>query len=102
MHRPHSQAETTPASKSYIRRTTQRKPHYSTVASGGLRNERAPAMSDRKPKVAVITGASQGIGEALVQAYREREYAVIATSRSIKAFNDTGILTVEGDLGNPA
>ena len=33
-------------------------------------------------KVAVITGASQGIGAALVKAYRDRNYRVIATARS--------------------
>jgi NAD(P)-dependent dehydrogenase (short-subunit alcohol dehydrogenase family) len=31
-------------------------------------------------KVAVITGASQGIGAALVRAYRDRNYRVIATA----------------------
>lgn len=29
-------------------------------------------------KIAVITGASQGIGAALVQAYRDRNYRVVA------------------------
>jgi short-subunit dehydrogenase len=32
-------------------------------------------------KVAVITGASQGIGAALVKAYRDRNYRVVATAR---------------------
>src|SRR4030095_13002112 len=36
-----------------------------------------------EPKVAIITGASQGIGAGLVQAYRARKYRVIANSRSI-------------------
>jgi len=49
-------------------------------------------------KVAVITGASQGIGAALVEAYRERNYRVIATSRSIKPSNDPGVLAVPGDI----
>jgi NAD(P)-dependent dehydrogenase (short-subunit alcohol dehydrogenase family) len=31
-------------------------------------------------KVAVITGASQGIGAALVKAYRDRKYRVVATA----------------------
>lgn len=31
-------------------------------------------------KVAVITGASQGIGAALVKAYRDRNYRVVATA----------------------
>jgi short-subunit dehydrogenase len=34
-------------------------------------------------KVAVITGASQGIGAALVKAYRERNYRVVATARTV-------------------
>src|SRR5271156_2627552 len=51
-------------------------------------------------KVAVITGASQGIGEALVKAYRERNYRVVATSRSIEPSNDDDVLTVPGDIGD--
>ena len=39
-------------------------------------------------KVAVITGASQGIGAALVKAYRDRNYRVVATSRSVKPSSD--------------
>ena len=49
-------------------------------------------------KVAVITGASQGIGAALVKAYRARNYRVIATARSIKPTNDADILVVPGDI----
>ena len=48
-------------------------------------------------KVAVITGASQGIGAALVKAYRDRNYRVVATARSIKPSNDDGVLTVAAD-----
>ncbi|MBW4423682.1 MAG: SDR family oxidoreductase [Nostoc desertorum CM1-VF14] len=51
-------------------------------------------------KVAVITGASQGIGAALVKAYRDRNYRVVATSRSIEPSNDDAILTVPGDIAN--
>jgi len=36
-------------------------------------------------KVAVITGASQGIGASLVKGFREIGYGVVATSRSIRA-----------------
>lgn len=35
------------------------------------------------PKVAVITGASRGIGASLVTAYRELGYAVVANARTI-------------------
>jgi short-subunit dehydrogenase len=33
-------------------------------------------------KVTIIIGASQGISEGLVKAYRERGYNIVATSRS--------------------
>jgi NAD(P)-dependent dehydrogenase (short-subunit alcohol dehydrogenase family) len=51
-------------------------------------------------KVAVITGASQGIGAALVRAYRARDYRVVATARSIKSSADDGILAVPGDIAD--
>src|SRR3954471_14922526 len=49
-------------------------------------------------KVVIITGASQGIGAALVEAYRHRDYGVIATARSIRPTNDDQILVVPGDI----
>lgn len=49
-------------------------------------------------KVAVITGASRGIGAALVRAYRDRDYRVVATARSMKPSNDAGIVIVPGDI----
>jgi NAD(P)-dependent dehydrogenase (short-subunit alcohol dehydrogenase family) len=52
-------------------------------------------------KVAIITGASQGIGAGLARAYRERGYAVIAAARSIGTSEDPGIVTVEGDIADP-
>ncbi len=52
-------------------------------------------------KVAIITGASQGIGAGLAKAYRERGYAVIATARSIEPSEDSGIVAVEGDISDP-
>ena len=51
-------------------------------------------------KVAVITGASQGIGAALVKAYRDRNYRVVATSRSIKPSRDDEVLAVSGDIAD--
>jgi len=53
-------------------------------------------------KVAIVTGASQGIGAGLVQAFRDRGYRVIANSRSIKPSNDPDILTVPGDIADRA
>jgi NAD(P)-dependent dehydrogenase (short-subunit alcohol dehydrogenase family) len=52
-------------------------------------------------KVAVITGASQGFGAGLVKAYRDRNYRVIANSRSIKPSKDSDVLTIAGDVADP-
>jgi NAD(P)-dependent dehydrogenase (short-subunit alcohol dehydrogenase family) len=46
-------------------------------------------------KVAVITGASQGIGAGLVGAFRRAGYAVVATSRSIRPSEESQLLTVQ-------
>ena len=58
-------------------------------------------MSETSEKVAIVTGASRGIGAGLVKAYRELGFAVVATSLSIKPSADPGILTVQGDIGTP-
>ncbi|WP_409316375.1 SDR family NAD(P)-dependent oxidoreductase [Pseudomonas sp. KCJK9016] len=58
-------------------------------------------MSHSK-KTVVITGASQGLGEGMVKAFRELGYNIVATSRSIKPSNDPQILTIAGDIGDPA
>ncbi|WP_426128841.1 SDR family NAD(P)-dependent oxidoreductase [Pararhizobium sp. PWRC1-1] len=52
-------------------------------------------------KIAIVTGASQGIGAALVRAYRDRNYRVIATSRSVEPDSDADILAVAGDISKP-
>lgn len=59
-------------------------------------------VSTQTQEVAVITGASQGIGAELVKAYRERGYAVVATARSIQPWEDPGVLAVPGDIADPA
>jgi NAD(P)-dependent dehydrogenase (short-subunit alcohol dehydrogenase family) len=51
-------------------------------------------------KVVVITGASQGIGAALVKAYRNRDYRVVAIARTMKPSNDDDILVVSGDIAD--
>jgi NAD(P)-dependent dehydrogenase (short-subunit alcohol dehydrogenase family) len=51
-------------------------------------------------KVAIVTGASQGIGAALVKAYRERGYRAVATARSIKPSDDPDIIAVAGDIAD--
>ncbi|MFF7548911.1 SDR family NAD(P)-dependent oxidoreductase [Streptomyces canus] len=59
-------------------------------------------MNTQNQKVAIITGASQGIGAALVEGYRKLGYAVVATSRTIAPVDDADVLTVQGDIADPA
>src|SRR5260221_4285098 len=53
-------------------------------------------------KVAIVTGASQGIGAGILQAFRNRNYRVVATSRSIKPSSEADVVTVQGDVGAPS
>ncbi|ALV32133.1 SDR family oxidoreductase [Streptomyces sp. CdTB01] len=59
-------------------------------------------MSTQNQKVAIVTGASQGIGAAIVEGYRKLGYAVVATSRTIAPVDDAGVVTVQGDIADPA
>jgi NAD(P)-dependent dehydrogenase (short-subunit alcohol dehydrogenase family) len=52
--------------------------------------------------VVIITGGSQGIGAGLVTAYRERGWAVVASSRAIRPSADPDVLTVAGDVAEQA
>jgi NAD(P)-dependent dehydrogenase (short-subunit alcohol dehydrogenase family) len=59
-------------------------------------------MSKEDRKVAIITGGSQGIGAGLVAEYRRRDWAVVATSRTIRPDSDPAVLTVDGDISEAA
>jgi NAD(P)-dependent dehydrogenase (short-subunit alcohol dehydrogenase family) len=58
-------------------------------------------LSETSEQVAIVTGASQGIGAGLVDAYRELGFAVVATSRSIEPSDDPYTATVQGDIAAP-
>ena len=49
-------------------------------------------------KVAIVTGASQGIGAGVVAAYRKKGFAVIANSRNIRQGQDDDVVAVAGDI----
>src|SRR5580704_14294593 len=56
-------------------------------------------------KTVIVTGASQGIGAAVVEAFLDRGYNVVATSRSVSkaGFAPSQTLAlVDGDIGQAA
>jgi len=56
-------------------------------------------------KTAIVTGASQGIGAGLVEAFLKRGYNVVANSRNITKTNpfpaSANLALVGGDIGDP-
>jgi NAD(P)-dependent dehydrogenase (short-subunit alcohol dehydrogenase family) len=59
-------------------------------------------MNQAEQKAVIITGGSQGIGAGLVTAYRQQGWGVVATARSMEPAEDPDIVTVEGDIAEPA
>src|SRR5437660_5132156 len=57
-------------------------------------------------KTAIVTGASQGIGAGLVEAFVKRGYKVVANSRNITKANPfaaaANVALVDGDIGHPS
>ena len=57
-------------------------------------------------KVALVTGASQGIGAGIVKAFVERGFNVVANSRNLTRSTEVAasdrVALVEGDIGDPA
>jgi NAD(P)-dependent dehydrogenase (short-subunit alcohol dehydrogenase family) len=56
-------------------------------------------------KTVIVTGASQGIGAAIVQAFLDRGYNVVATSRSVTKAGyapSSTLALVDGDIGHAA
>jgi NAD(P)-dependent dehydrogenase (short-subunit alcohol dehydrogenase family) len=59
-------------------------------------------MSEVNRRVAIITGGSQGIGAGLVTGYRARGWAVVANALQVKPSDEPDLLTVPGDVTDPA
>src|SRR5438094_31907 len=57
-------------------------------------------------KTAIVTGASQGIGAGLVEAFLKRGYSVVANSRNISRAHQfaasANLAMVDGDIGDPS
>jgi NAD(P)-dependent dehydrogenase (short-subunit alcohol dehydrogenase family) len=49
-------------------------------------------------KVAVITGASRGIGAGLAAGYRQAGYAVVGVARSMPSSDEPDYLTIQADI----
>ncbi len=58
------------------------------------------AASSEPQKVAIVTGASRGIGAGLTRAFVRAGYAVVATSRSIRDSTEPDVLAVPGDIAD--
>src|ERR1700722_19690800 len=62
-------------------------------------------MSDSR-KTAIVTGASQGIGAGVVNAFVERGFDVVANSRKMTQSTEVAasdhVALVDGDIGDPA
>jgi NAD(P)-dependent dehydrogenase (short-subunit alcohol dehydrogenase family) len=54
--------------------------------------------SPEPQRVAIVTGASQGIGAGISAAFVRAGYAVVATSRSIHPSGEPDVITVPGDI----
>src|ERR1700682_1415208 len=56
-------------------------------------------------KTAIVTGASQGVGAGLVEAFLKRGYSVVANSRNISKRNpfaaSANVALVDGDIADP-
>ncbi len=57
-------------------------------------------MSKNPAKVAIVTGASQGLGEGIAAGYRARGWRVVGVSRSIEAADEHDWVTVAGDVAD--
>lgn len=71
---------------------------------GSLSYDRSVAnTSSGHPRVAVVTGASRGIGLSITQALLERNYRVVANSRNITTAKtlklSEGLVLIDGDIG---
>jgi NAD(P)-dependent dehydrogenase (short-subunit alcohol dehydrogenase family) len=68
-----------------------------------MKHPRLRVIMNAETRVAIITGASQGISAGLVRGFRERAYRVVANSRSIEAgaFGDPDVISVAGDIADP-
>jgi NAD(P)-dependent dehydrogenase (short-subunit alcohol dehydrogenase family) len=71
-----------------------------SLTGGRTPQSKEVTIMSNQQKVAIVTGASQGIGAGIVRAYRDAGYAVVANSRNIKTGSDDGVIAVPGNIGD--
>ncbi|MCL2890068.1 MAG: SDR family NAD(P)-dependent oxidoreductase, partial [Alphaproteobacteria bacterium] len=56
-----------------------------------------------KDKVALVTGATGGIGESIAKSFRDMGATVVITGRNVAKLNElgTGFIAIPADLGVP-
>jgi NAD(P)-dependent dehydrogenase (short-subunit alcohol dehydrogenase family) len=68
---------------------------------GPARRTLTPAIL-RRMHVAIVTGASSGIGAGIAAAYRAAGHAVVGVARDMPDPQDDGLAAVSGDVADPA
>jgi NAD(P)-dependent dehydrogenase (short-subunit alcohol dehydrogenase family) len=58
-------------------------------------------MMSSVEKVAVVTGASQGIGAAIVRQFLAKGYGIVACSRNIATTSQPNLVEIAGDISQP-
>src|SRR5215471_1062967 len=76
--------------------------NYSGDADVPVAHCKMRCIMNTERKVAVVTGASRGLGKGIANAFRHQGYRLVGTSRSIEPSDDPDYLTVAGDIGDPA
>ena len=69
-----------------------------------LKDKEGQGMTTQQRKTAIVTGASEGIGAGLVEAFLKRGYNVVGNSRNMTKANpfptSANLALVDGDIGN--
>jgi NAD(P)-dependent dehydrogenase (short-subunit alcohol dehydrogenase family) len=97
-----------PGSQQQRTKQQQRVQSHGRAIGSFIRSESPPtetgAIMISEQKVAVITGASRGIGAGLTKSFRAIGYRVVANSRSIsrsEIADDPAVVVVDGNIGHP-
>lgn len=66
----------------------------------GTKQEDGSMTTERK--VAIVTGGSQGLGAAIVGAYRREGWRIVIVARSVERASEDDLIAIPGDVGDRA